>query len=68
MNPSGRSPPRKESVGDAHPDMVGPVKGCEWIPESLHVDTSLDGKGESLARWLATVDQPDIRGLVTDMT
>jgi hypothetical protein len=26
------------------------------------------GEEESLAGWLATVDQPDIRGLVTDMT
>jgi hypothetical protein len=26
------------------------------------------GEEESSAGWLATVDQPDIRGLVTDMT
>jgi hypothetical protein len=28
----------------------------------------LSGRGESLVEGLATVDQPDIRGLVTDMT
>jgi hypothetical protein len=60
----------------------GVVKlGNRWaVPTLIWLDQSMGengvflhggiarGEEESSAGWLATVDQPDIRGLVTDMT
>jgi hypothetical protein len=44
------------------------VKGCGLVSLGLHGDASSEGEEKTLAEWWATVDQPDIRGLVTDMT
>jgi hypothetical protein len=51
--------------------MVGPVKGrISDFVFSLHLRRAAFSEVEekSWAGWMATVDQPDIRGLVTDMT
>jgi hypothetical protein len=49
-------------------DMVGPVKGRGFGFFRLHGNASSEEEEKSRAGWLTTVDQPDIRGLVTDMT
>lgn len=55
-------------IASHFPDMVGPVKGWNFGFVRITRDVFSEAEEKSWAEWLATVDQPDIRGLVTDMT
>ena len=56
------------SLRSTHPDMVGPVKKFVFLALRFVHGELGDGVASRAARVWATVDQPDMRGLGTDMT